>query len=97
MKNTDIPTDSELLEEELVRFKQLDKKYRHFLSESFKADQQGKIDTRDLNRLLEAFGFQIVRAKGCKQGFSPSSTSLMFKKFVNNTLAKTAARRKIKA
>lgn len=38
MKNTDIPTDEELLEEELVRFKQLDKKYRHFLSESFKAD-----------------------------------------------------------
>ena len=67
------------------------------LSKFFVLAERGNIDHTDLNRLLNELGFWVVRSKGCKQGFSPSSTSLIFKKFVNNTLAKTAARRKLNA
>lgn len=95
--NSDIPTDKELLLEEYAKFKKLDKSWNFKLSKFFVLAERGNIDNNDLNRLLKELGFWVVRSKGCKQGFSPSSTSLIFKKFVNNTLAKTAARRKIKA
>lgn len=84
--NSDIPTDKELLLEEYAKFKKLDKSWKFKLSKFFVLAERGSIDNNDLNRLLKELGFWVVRSKGCKQGFSPSSVSMVFKSFVTKSV-----------
>lgn len=86
MDNSDIPTDRELLLEEHAKFKKLDKSWHYKLSKFFVLAERGNIDKNDLNRLLKELGFWVVRSKGCKQGFSPSSVSMAFTSFVNKSI-----------
>ena len=84
--NSDIPTDEDFKREEQERFKKLDKKYN--FSSLLAMAEHGKISSRDLNILLEAFKFKYIKAKSCKLGFTPSNTSIAFKKFVKFTLSR---------
>ena len=86
MNNSDIPTDAELLREELAKFKKLDQSWHYKLSKFFVLAERGNIDSGDLNTLLKELGFWVVRSKGCKAGFSPSSVSMAFKSFVNKSV-----------
>ena len=86
MDNSDIPTDKELLLEEHAKFKKLDKSWNYKLSKFFVLAERGSIDHNDLNRLFKELGFWVVRSKGCKQGFTPSSVSMAFKSFVNKSV-----------
>lgn len=86
MDNSDIPSDKELLREEFAKFKKLDKSWHYKLSKFFVLAECGSIDHNDLNSLLKELGFWVVRSKGCKAGFSPSSVSMVFKSFVNKSV-----------
>ena len=87
--NSDIPTEEDFKREEQERYAKLDKKYK--FSSLLAMAEHGDISSKDLNILLEAFKFKYLRAKPCKLGFTPSSTSIAFKKFVNYTISRISA------
>ena len=87
--NSDIPTEEDFKREEQKRYAKLDKKYK--FSSLLDMAEHGDISSKDLNILLEAFKFKYLRAKPCKLGFTPSSTSIAFKKFVKSTLSRISA------
>ena len=87
--NSDIPTDEDMKKEEQERYAKLDKKYK--FSSLLELAERGSISSKDLNILLDAFKFKYLRAKPCKLGFTPSNTSIAFKKFVNYTLSRISA------
>jgi len=87
--NSDIPTEEDFKREEQERFKKLDKKYS--FSSLLEMAEHGKISARDLDLLLDAFKFKYLRAKACKLGFTPSSTSIAFHKFVKHTVSRISA------
>ena len=87
--NSDIPTEEDFKREEQERYAKLDKKYQ--FSSLLEMAERGAISSRDLNILLEAFNFKYLRAKTCKLGFTPSSTSIAFKKFVKHTVSRISA------
>ena len=84
--NSDIPTEEDFKREEQERYAKLDKKYK--FSSLLAMAEHGDISSKDLNILLEAFKFKYLRAKPCKLGFTPSNTSIAFKKFVNYTISR---------